>query len=103
MLCAVGAMTGRSRTPSINLGFDGPKCVQGTMTEGRVPKEAGVQLQATTGSAMGGVGQPCLRAFTDVKAALDGLLSLAGMSAAAATADYASQARVQAMTGQVQS
>ncbi|KAK9841191.1 hypothetical protein WJX74_001700 [Apatococcus lobatus] len=73
---------------------------KGTMTEDRVPKEAGVQLQATTGSAMGGTGQPCMRAFTDVKAAMDGLLSLAGASAAAATADYASQARVQAMTGQ---
>ena len=71
------------------------------MTEDRVPKEAGVQLQASTGSAMGGAGQPCMQAFTDVTAAQEGLLSLAGMSAAAATTTYTSQARVQAMTGLV--
>ena len=71
------------------------------MTEERVPKEAGVQLEVTTGSSMGGTGGAHVRAFTDVKAAQDGLLSLAGTSAAAAAAGYASYARVQTMTGQV--
>ncbi len=71
------------------------------MTEGRVPREASVQLAATTGSSMGGSGEACVRAFTDVKAAQGGLLSLAGISAAAAAAEYTSYARVQAMTGQV--
>ena len=71
------------------------------MTQDRVPKEAGVQLQASTGSSMGGPGELLATNFTNVRAAQEGLLMLAGSSAAAAAGRHAAFARVQTLTNQV--
>lgn len=44
-------------------------CMQGGMTDERVPKEAVVEVTVTVGSALGGEAQPTKRLFSSVDAA----------------------------------
>ena len=76
-------------------------CMQGAMTEERLPKEAAVRVAMALGTSVGGEADEASRLFSSIDRAQEGVAALAGSSAAAAVQLDESTARVQAMTGQV--
>ena len=73
------------------------------MTEERLPKEATVEVAMTLGTSVGGEAGQVRRLFSSIDRSQEGLPELAGSASAAAVQLFESTARVQAMTGQVNS
>lgn len=72
---------------------------KGTMTPGRMPVVALLQLSAAFGSTVGGQSGTAVAAFASFDAAHEGAIAVTGAAARAAAGDFASAVRLQAMTG----
>ena len=77
-------------------------CVQGSMTEGRVPKEASVKLSVLLATALTPETTTSML-FKDAADAEAGAVEVAGRAARDAAGQYQSAVRLQNMSGQVSS
>lgn len=72
---------------------------KGTMTSGRFPAPALLQLSAAFGSTLGGQSGTTSAAFASIPTAHEGIIAVIGAAAGAAANDFASALRLQALAG----
>lgn len=75
--------------------------LQGAQTEGRLPREALLQLSVGLGTAVSDAPQQATALYASLDDARAGVTALAGAAARAAAGGYASTMRLQAMMGEV--